>query len=634
MPTLLRGAAFGTVLLAELVRIAPAIAGVDHGHHHRHGPTIETVVNSHAYFASLGQLNGQIADAQRKIADKNRDRAAATFGWLSELLDGGEDEAALADLEKQRRALKQQVPELDQKAYETLRRRGLRAHIPLDGRHGIMGVLAFVDALEAKTGVPLASMSTRAQANLLKSRLRTTDPQVLSQQLSMLSWIPNELLHDFEGWRFDRMPTAETFRAADLVIDAGATVLESDDLRGLSFLDDDAVTRLAGAVRTLTDAGWRFTGADHPADQRRGGYRRTELGALLPFSSAGTDVPLELTDALSARSISVVTTLDDFSTAVRDLAATGVVPTASHFEYLALMTQPESSSAAAAFTRTLGEVVELEQRPGALRALIALAFEGDVEEMSQVLGQCSERLGRRLSTSEAKAYLARSDKGESIDEILPPDGVALALEHDPRATAADVYLWSNLTDGERSRDTQTLIQTLAQRIQPGPERQDKSASYVESLSGNAAKLTRSDLARMHVVLDILEDPSARTAIANHIAADVARNDTELGGAFKVVDGRRTFVPITPKQTQSNNVYVHPNAEHDPMELFVTAHFHADGEVFAGPSSSHEGFFADRGWSWSQARSDLVITRIDDRTFGVDYYNPAGAVVDLGVFRAD
>ncbi|MEQ9502800.1 MAG: hypothetical protein RIT81_38375 [Deltaproteobacteria bacterium] len=249
------------------------------------------------------------------------------------------------------------------------------------------------------------------------------------------------------------------------------------------------------------------------------------------------------------------------------------------------------------------------------------------------LDAVAERLGRPLTRGELASLSQRFIEHPDRDEVPSKQAIQHAQEHDPDARLDDIYVWSVATPQPCDALITSLTKRLAQTTHA--HRSDRAAEYSERFEDHVDKLSTSDLVRIDWLLTALEDGVVRKTIGAQIEADQADETTELGGMFVVQGGAPRFVPLKPDAPESNNSFRFP-AQVNPLASVVTAHLHAvghtDGEN-AGPSSAFGGRSGDRGFTAESGRSDLVIADLGDGKFGVDYVNPEGAVVDLGVFSA-
>lgn len=154
----------------------------------------------------------------------------------------------------------------------------------------------------------------------------------------------------------------------------------------------------------------------------------------------------------------------------------------------------------------------------------------------------------------------------------------------------------------------------------------------ETLGACAAKLTRCDLLNLQLLLDFLSPPATRTQILRMGAADRADTSSEHGGVVAVAGGggRLVLREMPPMFGGNDLAYV---ASDETMALVPTSlalfHLHfatVDSAENAGPG------VGDLVFARANRVSCVVFTSLDARSFDADYYNPQGAVVDLGVYH--
>jgi hypothetical protein len=169
------------------------------------------------------------------------------------------------------------------------------------------------------------------------------------------------------------------------------------------------------------------------------------------------------------------------------------------------------------------------------------------------------------------------------------------------------------------------------------KRSDSDSGSIKQVSeqiGNSRDLLRwGDLLSILVILEALDDPSVRTGIFRQAALDRDDDSTEYGGLLRAsaAEEPEGFVavlyPPRPGQRAGDRQFI---ASDDLIASSDWAlshyHFHAqnlNNRQYAGPSS------ADIEYARRMRRSCLVFTSLGKGVMGVDYYQAAGAVVDLG-----
>ncbi|MEL7472763.1 MAG: hypothetical protein AAGK04_05535 [Planctomycetota bacterium] len=182
----------------------------------------------------------------------------------------------------------------------------------------------------------------------------------------------------------------------------------------------------------------------------------------------------------------------------------------------------------------------------------------------------------------------------------------------------------------RELDARLADRTLIQRTaDSGPFGRNRG----ERLRDQAGSLRWADLITILAIDDAIASSTTRRALHGQAEADHADDSTEYGGALEpVADGGMAYraIPYLPRPTQRE----HDRKYIPPIELIEGTnralahyHFHAhreNNESFAGPGEGDLLYAARSG------RSCLVFTSIRGGGLAVDYFQPNGVVVDLGV----
>lgn len=169
-------------------------------------------------------------------------------------------------------------------------------------------------------------------------------------------------------------------------------------------------------------------------------------------------------------------------------------------------------------------------------------------------------------------------------------------------------------------------QPSAVRTQAGVMRQLPN----ESLGEHAEALCWADLLAIDLLLDAMSDPLLTRELFRQADADLADTTTEHGGVLDKVDGRFVAEPFLPVIRAHDQKFYSSDALIQRMYTgLLHYHFHAQKYVnaeYAGPGAGDLAFVENL-----QA-SAVVFTFLDQNTLGVDYYQPGGIVIDLGVVR--
>jgi len=157
----------------------------------------------------------------------------------------------------------------------------------------------------------------------------------------------------------------------------------------------------------------------------------------------------------------------------------------------------------------------------------------------------------------------------------------------------------------------------------------------EALEGWRDELVWGDALLLRIAAALTEAPSVefRRAIAELGDRDMQDTTTEHGGVLDADEGGGLVMyhyPPRPRDRVSDRRMV---ASPALIEAGTTAmfHFHLHAQryentPYAGPSGG------DFEYARSHGRSCIVLTFLDENTLNVDYYQPDGAVIDLGVIE--
>ncbi|MEZ6190674.1 MAG: hypothetical protein R3C45_05210 [Phycisphaerales bacterium] len=152
----------------------------------------------------------------------------------------------------------------------------------------------------------------------------------------------------------------------------------------------------------------------------------------------------------------------------------------------------------------------------------------------------------------------------------------------------------------------------------------------ESLGEHAETLCWADLLAIDLLLDAMSDPVLVRGLFRQADVDLADTTTEHGGVLDKVDGRFVAEPFLPVIRAHDQKFYSSDALIQRMYTgLFHYHFHAQKYMnaeYAGPGAGDLAFVANL-----QA-SAVVFTFLDQNTLGVDYYQPGGIVIDLGVIR--
>jgi hypothetical protein len=155
----------------------------------------------------------------------------------------------------------------------------------------------------------------------------------------------------------------------------------------------------------------------------------------------------------------------------------------------------------------------------------------------------------------------------------------------------------------------------------------------ESLDAVGPRLSRADLLAVLAVDDAVQAPGVPDIIWAQALMDRKDATTEYGGLVRLTERGPEFVlyPPRPGERQGDNKFI---ASPDLILRSDTAlaHYHLHAQTqrnhdVAGPSAGDLEYAARFG------RTCVVFTTLGNGVLDVDYYQPGGAVIDLGTIRA-
>ena len=152
----------------------------------------------------------------------------------------------------------------------------------------------------------------------------------------------------------------------------------------------------------------------------------------------------------------------------------------------------------------------------------------------------------------------------------------------------------------------------------------------ERLADHASALCFADILTIRRILDALSDRAFVASLFRQADLDMADTSTEHGGVLLDLDGQLVAKPFFPVIRAHDQKFFSSDALVKQMYTGVAHyHFHAQqhmNEAFAGPG------VGDLKFVESLRANAVVFTFLDRDTLGVDYYQPGGVVIDLGVIR--
>ena len=158
---------------------------------------------------------------------------------------------------------------------------------------------------------------------------------------------------------------------------------------------------------------------------------------------------------------------------------------------------------------------------------------------------------------------------------------------------------------------------------------------MERIGAWRAELVWGDALALLVADEAVRGEGVAAALFAQADADYADRSTEHGGVLDAVSRPGStedafeaigFAPRPAQRTGDRRFVASPELLERGAASLFHYHFHANrirNADYAGPSEADLLYARDFG------RACLVLTLIDERTLGVDYYQPGGARIDLG-----
>lgn len=216
--------------------------------------------------------------------------------------------------------------------------------------------------------------------------------------------------------------------------------------------------------------------------------------------------------------------------------------------------------------------------------------------------------------------------GSRVRRLTPSQQRCLQLRHLPVIAQLDQEVLA--------ADRNTLLRRLQRRLPDDPQGPlpgiDAWAGHPQRLSQWENKLSWADLATIDLINQALGDDTLTAQLFAQADADHHDRRSETGGVIDRVHGSFTARRYEPLLIQHDRIFHPPPAM---IEHLYTAlahyHFHAQAyrhRAFAVPGRG-DRLFADR-----MNFNCLLFTFVDRDSLNVDYYQPGGVVIDLGIIR--
>ena len=193
--------------------------------------------------------------------------------------------------------------------------------------------------------------------------------------------------------------------------------------------------------------------------------------------------------------------------------------------------------------------------------------------------------------------------------------------------------WLSLSRAELKSELLTRLENRAKNTRSN-ETPNVGRPYQEQVNAWDDKLRWGDFLTILVLDEALKESTLPAQMLRHAELDRRDTTTEYGGILRVADISEApaqfaavLFPPRPAQRTGDTQFI---ASDDMLaasdRTLAHYHFHAQApsnRIFAGPS------LADLQYAKRMGRSCLVFTSVKEGSLGIDYYQPNGAVVDLG-----
>lgn len=213
-----------------------------------------------------------------------------------------------------------------------------------------------------------------------------------------------------------------------------------------------------------------------------------------------------------------------------------------------------------------------------------------------------------------------------IDSLTTAQRQGLQIRH--LAILADPGDPSRL-EMDASMLQQQLFKRLAHAHQylKAPTHDGQNAEYPQTLEYWTARLSWADVLTIHRLIDAISDRSVLQSLFEQAEMDKADDTTEYGG---VLDSHRHWQAIAfkPEIRRHDRKFVPSSAMLQRLYTGL-AHYHFHAQEFKNRDYAGPGRGDLESADQLQANC-LVLTFIDRQTINVDYYQPGGIAIDLGV----
>ncbi|MBI9016119.1 MAG: hypothetical protein JEZ07_02545 [Phycisphaerae bacterium] len=232
---------------------------------------------------------------------------------------------------------------------------------------------------------------------------------------------------------------------------------------------------------------------------------------------------------------------------------------------------------------------------------------------------------------------------QMLDELAQEDLVKLkSIYNDLKLKGymfeiCDSWFILNFKDQILASDRNMLINSINVKLQNighskrRPTHRGASDDYLENFESQIDSLSLVDLERIRMLIGWLEKRDNREILANILKEDLYNENTELGGLCMIEDGQLKFKVYMSGNAISDHAYVeNDKLWDDAVKCFSRWHCHAGASQDNLPGPGID----DMRYVTYVKTPNLIITLLNDMNgleFNIDYINPSGKVIDIGVY---
>jgi len=220
-----------------------------------------------------------------------------------------------------------------------------------------------------------------------------------------------------------------------------------------------------------------------------------------------------------------------------------------------------------------------------------------------------------------------------VGALTPEQRKGLAIRHAAALVAADALAPERLTKTRAELLSELAARISTRRTTARSAEGGTSASSRERLSTNEPNLSYADALHLLMIDDAIHEPATIRLLFEMADRDHKDTSTEYGGLLRPVDGNEAngyepvLYPPRPAQRRNDKTFIAaPEMFTQHPDALAHFHYHVQDErnsSYAGPGPG------DHAYADSFGRANVVLTFVSPDELAVDYYQPAGVIVDLG-----